>query len=130
LKTLDNLQKKAIAITLFAASIGTASVAQAAGDKPWYVGVSVSQGDISDINSTSNEAVAGSTRAIDIDSDDDTGFGVKIGKVISKTGNGNEFSVELSYSELDNDLETLTFNGTAFAHCISLRQVVSTHISD
>lgn len=115
MKSPFNTEKKIVAATLIALSFGTAGLAQAASDTPWYVGVSINQGDVSDIDSTSNEVIAGSARTIDIDSDDDTGFGIKVGKILSKAANGNEFSVELSYSELDNDLETLTFNGNVFS---------------
>jgi len=100
--------------------IGAASLLAVSGmtqaeDNPWYVGVSINQSDIGDIDSISTSPVAGVNRTIDIQSDDDTGFGIKVGKVIYTSGGGDELSVELSYSDVDNDLEDLQFNGVDFS---------------
>jgi len=89
------------------------STAQA--ENKWYVGISVNQSDIGDIDSTSQAPVAGVNRTIDIDSDDDTGFGIKIGTVLYTTSGGDELTLELSYSDVDNDLEDLEFNGNPFS---------------
>ncbi len=110
-----NIKKKLVSAALLAASIGSIGIAHAGDDdKPWYIGGSINASDIGDINTTSTAQLAGVSRTIDIGNDDDIGFGIKVGKVITKSTNGNEFNLELSHSEVNNDTESLVFNGNSF----------------
>ena len=90
------------------------TIVSAASDNPWYVGVSVESADVDDINTESTAAVAGVVRRIDVESDSDTGFAVKVGKTLFTSENGNEFSLELSYASSDHDVENIAFMGNDF----------------
>lgn len=103
--------------SLIAASIATcvfSSVASAA-DKPWYLSISNNQADLSSVETQSTEQIAGVTRRIGIDTDDETGFGITIGRTILTQANGNKLSVELNYSNSDHDLEELRFMDNVFS---------------
>ena len=99
-------------------ALGLASFAMAsnsyAADKPWYVNVSVNQTDLSSVNTQSTEQLAGVTRLIGIDTDDDTAFGITLGRTIWTQGNGNTLSLELNYSTGDYELEELRFMNNVF----------------
>lgn len=110
-------------ITLIALSVATATVLSStcyaqhnnndSYDKPWYVGISVSDTDLSTVNSASTQPVADVTRTLDVNTDDDTGFGFHIGRTVLKTNNG-KLNLELSYSDSDHDIDTITFLGNDF----------------
>lgn len=106
-----NTKSKLIALAI--STMAFNSVASAA-DKPWYVGISINQADLDTIETVSTEQVAGVSRTIGIDSDDETGFGVTIGRTLFTQGNGNKLSVELNYANSDHDLEELRFMGNSF----------------
>ena len=53
------------------ASLALTSVSNAE-ENPWYASVTVNQTDVSSVNTQSTEQVAGVTRLIGIDTDDDT----------------------------------------------------------
>jgi len=90
------------------------SVASAA-DNSWYVGVSINQADLDSVETLSTAQVGGVTRSIDIESDDDTGFGLTFGRTLLTQGNGNALSVELNYSKSDHELEELRFMNNLFS---------------
>lgn len=102
--------------TIIALSLATIAHTSAvnASDNPWYVGLSASQADLSSINTQSTTDVAGVTRRIGIDTDEETGFGITIGRNLITQGNGNTLSVELNYSNSDHDLEELRFMDNVF----------------
>lgn len=100
-----------IAVTLAALVVSAPSNAS---DNPWYVSVSVKQADLSSLETQSTDQVAGVTRNIGIDTDDETGFGVSVGRTLFTQNNGNSFSLELNYSNTDHDLEELRFMNNVF----------------
>jgi len=85
-----------------------------ANDKPWYVGISANQADLDTVESLSTQQVAGVTRGIGFDTDDETGFGIIVGRNVLTHTNGNKLSVELSYANSDHDLEELRFMNNSF----------------
>ena len=95
------------------ASFALTSVSNAA-DNPWYASVTVNQTDVSSVNTQSTEQVAGVTRLIGIDTDDDTAFGLTFGYTVFSQSNGNTLSLELNYSNGEFDLEELRFMDNVF----------------
>lgn len=93
------------------------SVSAHAGESKWYVGVSANQADLDTIDTTATNIVVGETaaRTLDLGSDVETGFGIKAGYNLVTQENGNTFSLELSYSDTDHDINNITFNGTRFS---------------
>jgi len=108
MKTTRNLITAAIAACTFS------SVANSA-EKPWYLSITTNQADLSSIETQSSEQVAGVTRSIGIDTDDETGFGITLGRTLLTQESGNKLSVELSYSNSDHDLEELRFMNNVFS---------------
>lgn len=106
-----NIKQSIISAALISATslVSTASAA----DNAWYVGISTNNAELSDVN-TSSEPLAGVTRRIDVVSDDSTGFGIKAGRTLFTSGNGNKLSVELSYSSTDHDIENIAFMDNDF----------------
>ncbi len=100
-----------LAISL--ASCAFTTVSHAA-DKPWYVGLSANQADLSSVNTESTQQVADTTRRIGLDTDESTGFGLTVGRALLTQDNGNVLSAELSYSSSDHDLEELRFMNNVF----------------
>jgi len=96
-----------------ASTLATMPFASAA-DNPWYVGISTNAAEISDVNSNSTAQVANVTRRLDIVSDDSTGLGIKAGRTLFTSTNGNKLSIELSYSNSDHDIENIAFMGNDF----------------
>jgi len=68
------------------ASLGLTSVSNAE-ENPWYASVTVNQTDVSSVNTQSTEQVAGVTRLIGIDTDDDTAFGLTFGYTVFSQSN-------------------------------------------
>ena len=101
---------------LIAALIGALAFSNIANadDKPWYVGISANQADLDTVETVSTEQVADVSRTIGFDSDDETGFGVTIGRNVFTQSNGNKLSVELSYATSDHDVEELRFQSNPF----------------
>ncbi len=99
-------------------AFGLASVAftsqSHAEDSLWYVNVSLNQTELSSLDTQSAEPVASVTRLIGIDTDDDTAFGVTLGRTVWTQNNGNTLSVELNYSSGDYELEELRFMNNVF----------------
>ncbi len=108
MKTKHNLIAAGIAACAFS------SVASAA-DKSWYVSLSTNQADLSSVDTQSTEQVAGVTRRIGIDTDEETGFGITVGRTLLAQANGNKLSIELSYSNSDHELEELRFMDNVFS---------------
>jgi len=107
-----NTKKSLIALMMMSAA--TVSTTLQAEENPWYVGVSVSQVDLGDINTSSTAQVAGVSRSIGIESDDEAGWGLVIGRTLFSSPNGHKLSAELSYSGSDHDTENLLFMGNSF----------------
>lgn len=106
--------KKSILAASIAAIISMPSVSFAA-DNPWYVGVNINSVDVDDIDSSSTAQIAGVTRNLELGSDSDTGFGIKVGKTLFTSANGNQLSLELSYETADADIEGIVFQGNQFS---------------
>lgn len=106
------MSKRKVLLPILAISL-LPIAAQADSDNAWYVGVSVESTDVNDINSVS-EPFAGVARRIDIESDSDTGIGLKFGKTLFTAENGNQISVELSYASSEHDIENIAFMGNDF----------------
>lgn len=87
-------------------------VSSAEGD--WYISAFVQQTDLDTVNTVSTEPVAGVSRNLGLDTDEDTGFGVTFGRTVFKQQNGNSISVELSYNNTDFDPENIIFMGNDF----------------
>ena len=103
---------------LLAASIATLVAVPSitlAADNPWYVGININSVDVDDIESTSTTQVAGVTRNLNLDSDSDTGFGIKVGKTLFTNANGNQFSLELNYNNVEADIDGIVFQGNQFS---------------
>lgn len=101
-----------LAISL--AGVAFSSVSHAA-DNNWYAGVSINQADLDSVNTLSTAQVANVTRRIGIDTDDDTGFGLSIGRTVLTQHNGNALSIELNYSKSEHELEELRFMNNVFS---------------
>ena len=84
----------------------------------WYVGVNIGEAGLTDIDSTSSEAIGGAVRSLDIDTDSDTSYGFKVGyNVVGHEDKGeNRFNIELYYQNSDHDIDGITFqeNDQAF----------------
>ena len=104
------INKKRFVFTLIAAAAISTS-AQA--ENNWYVGASLDDVDVDDIN-TISAPVAGVARTIDVVTDSDTGIGVKLGKTLFTTDTGHQFNLELSYASSDHDVENIAFLGNDF----------------
>jgi len=103
--------------TLIAISFATAasfSSASLAEDNLWHIGVSLNQADLSEVDTTSTSQVGGVTRIINIDADEETGFGLTLGRTLFTSGNGNALIAELSYASSDHDVENLQFMNNNF----------------
>ena len=102
--------------TLLAISLASCAFTSisSANDNPWYVGLSINQADLDSVATQSTAQVAGVTRTIDIESDDDTGFGLTFGRTLFTQGNGNALSFELNYSNSEHELEELRFMNNVF----------------
>ncbi len=85
-----------------------------AADNPWYIGANASQTDLDSIDTQSTAPVGGVTRRIGVDTDNETGFGITVGRTLFTSGNGNTISVELNYSNSEHDLENLRFMDNNF----------------
>ncbi|MBL4671526.1 MAG: porin family protein [Arenicella sp.] len=108
------MNKKTLLAFGLSAAISFGSTATAA-DNPWHIGLSINQANLSDISTSSTSQVANVTRNINIDTDDQTGFGITIGRTIFSNNNGNKLIAELSYANNDHDLENLQFMNNNFA---------------
>lgn len=106
-----NTKKTLVAMTI--AACGFSSNVSAA-DKPWYASVSINQADLGSLETQSTNQVADVTRRIGIDTDDEAGFGLTVGRSVFTQGNGNTLSLELNYSNSEHDLEELRFMDNAF----------------
>ncbi len=91
------------------------SVSANAADTNWYVGLSANQADIDSVDTVSTAQVGGVSRLLNLDADDETGFGIKLGRNVLTQANGNTLSLELSYSNSDNDIENIQFMNNNFS---------------
>ena len=79
----------------------------------WYVGLNIGQAGLTDIDSTSSEAIGGELRSLDLGTDSDTSYGFKVGyNVVGHESKGEgRFNVELYYQNSDHDIDDITFQG-------------------
>jgi len=105
------IKKSILSAIIIGASLNSATFAN---ENLWYVGISANQVDIDRIETQRTQSVAGVTRNIDIESDDETGYGFTIGRNVLTQANGNTLGIELNYSNSDNDLEELGFMSNVF----------------
>ena len=91
------------------------SLSANAADTNWYVGVSANQADLDSIETVSTAQVGGVSRNLNLGGDDETGFGIKLGRNVLTQSNGNTLSIELSYSNSDHDIEDIQFQGNNFS---------------
>lgn len=85
-----------------------------AAENNWYVSAFVQNSSLDTVNTLSTSAVANVNRRIDLEADDETGFGVTFGRTLFTQSNGNSFSVELNYNSADFDAENIAFMGNDF----------------
>lgn len=97
------------------AVVASVNVTANAADNNWYVGISANQADLDSVDTISTTQVGGVSRALNLGTDDETGFGIKLGRDVLTQANGNTLSVELSYSNSDNDIETVQFQNNNFS---------------
>jgi opacity protein-like surface antigen len=98
------------AVAMAAACLPAVSAAQ--GD--WYLSAFAQNSNLDTVNTISSSQVGGVNRRIDLDADDQTGFGLTLGRTIFTQGNGNKISLELSYNNTDFDAENIAFMGNDF----------------
>ena len=106
--------KKTTSKLLIAAAITSISMSANA-DNSWYVGASLSSVDVDTVDTTSTQQVGGVSRNLNLDSDSDTGVGLKIGKTVLGTSSGY-LDVELNYSQSDHDIDTIQFQNNVFTN--------------
>ena len=107
MKTKNSL----LAISLAACSFSSVTHAE---DKLWYVGISANQVDLGSVETQSTAQVGGVTRRIGIDTDDEVGLGITLGRTVFTQDNGNSLSIELNYSSSDHDVEEVRFMDNTF----------------
>ena len=86
-----------------------------AAETNWYVGISANQADLDSVDTVSTAQVGGASRLLNLDSDSETGFGIKFGRNVFTQGNGNTLSLELAYSNSDHDIENIQFMNNNFS---------------
>jgi len=94
------------------------SVSAHAADTNWYVGISANQADLDSVDTVSTAQVGGVSRNLSLEGDDETGFGIKLGRNVLTQGNGNTLSVELAYSNSDHDIENIQFMNNNFSSAL------------
>ena len=79
----------------------------------WYVGLNIGQAGLTDLDTTSSEAIAGTVRSLDLETDSDLSYGFKVGyNVVGHESRGeNRFNVELYYQNSDHDIDGIEFQG-------------------
>ena len=87
-----------------------------------YVGINVGNSDLSNIDTDSSAAIAGTVRTLDINTDDDTSFGFKLGYNVLGDRDENRFNVELYYQNSDHDVDNINFLGTNFDESLGLSE--------
>ncbi len=108
-----NIRKSVLTLSVISA-IGVYSGTATAEDKLWYAGISINSADLDDVNTSSTAPVAGVTRTIDLIGDSDEGFGIKFGRTVFQSSNGNKIDVEVSYSNSEHSAENIRFLGNDF----------------
>jgi len=96
-------------LTVSIATTLSLSTAAQAEDRYWNVSTSINQADLSNVDTTSGSQPGGVTRVINIGTDDETGFGINVGRTLFTSSNGNALIAELSYENSDHDVENLQF---------------------
>lgn len=86
-----------------------------AAEPNWYIGLSVNQADLNSVDTVSTAQVSGVSRRLNLDSDDELGFGFKLGRNVLSQANGNTLSLELAYSNSDHDIENIQFMNNNFS---------------
>lgn len=109
----NSLIKSSSLIALAVAA--SVSVSANAADTNWYIGISANQADIDPVDTISTTQVGGASRLLNLEGDDETGFGIKLGRNIFTQANGNTLSLELSYSDSDHDIEDIRFMNNNFS---------------
>ena len=108
------MKNKHLLIALSISAAASFSATSQANDKPWHVGVSINQADLDSVDTISTAQVGAVSRSINIDSDDDTGFGLVVGRTLFTSANGHSIVAELSYASSEHDVENLQFMGNDF----------------
>jgi len=109
---MTSFNKRTLMAAVIASScaIGAANAA----DGPWYVSAYLQNSDLDTVNTVSTAPVGGVDRRIDITTDEDTGYGLTIGRNVFTQDNGNTLSVELTYNTTEFDPENIAFMGNDF----------------
>ncbi len=105
------LKKSIVSVALLAAMASANASAQ---DSPWSVSVSAITVDVDTIETTSTDQVAGVSRTLAISTDDDTGFGINVGRTLFSSSTGN-LRAELSYQDFDQSVDGIQFLGNNFS---------------
>jgi len=108
---MKTIKKHMIAVAIAGTSMLCASAAQA--HSGWYVGLNIGQTGLTDIDSTSDETVGGVARSLDLDTDSEISYGIKLGyNVVGHESRGEDrFNVELYYQNSDHDIDGVDFQG-------------------
>ena len=79
----------------------------------WYVGLNIGQAGLTDLDTTSSEAIGGFVRSLDLETDSDLSYGFKVGyNVVGHESRGeNRFNVELYYQNSEHDIDGVDFQG-------------------
>ena len=111
------MKNSTIKASSFTAIVLAASVSLSANaaDTNWYVGISANQADSDSVDTISTAQVGGASRLLNLDADDEAGFGIKLGRNLFTQANGNTLSVELAYSNSDHDIENIQFMNNNFS---------------
>ena len=97
-----------------AVALASASISTQASAADWYVSASLLSSELDSVNTQSTSPVAGVTRSIDLEADDESGLQLSIGRTLLEQDNGNTLSLELSYADVDFDAENIAFMGRDF----------------
>jgi opacity protein-like surface antigen len=111
---MKNSTKKITSLIALAVASSISLSANAA-DTNWYVGISANQADLDSVNTISTSQVGGASRRLNLDSDDELGFGIQLGRNVFTQANGNIVSIELAYSNSDHDIENIQFMNNNFS---------------
>lgn len=105
------INKKIVLPAAMIACAAISGVTQA--NSGWYVGASLNAVDVDNVN-TQSAPVAGVARRLSLDTDSDTGLGLKLGKTVWENSAGHKLNVEVSYSSSEHDIENIQFMNNNF----------------
>ncbi len=101
-------RKTVLSTALAMALVPVSSQLTHAADNAWYLGASIDSVDVSDVD-TLSAPIADVPRRINLDTDSDTTASIFVGKTLFTTDNGNQLSLDLSYSQSEHDIDQLVF---------------------